>query len=178
MISKTLTTTDRRLLLVPPNVERDAPKGVAWLAGAEGRQTLALMGVADKDNRPSTLEEERTRVAGFITDPKHLAWMMNFENVIVGIVEVSFKSTYELPLPAVSIMIGDPQARGHGLGLAAMKAVVHYLATERKFQRVYARYLTTNTISQALLRKLGFNDQGEPYVGTDGLQWQNVQWEA
>jgi RimJ/RimL family protein N-acetyltransferase len=178
MITKTLTTTNSRLLLLPPNVTRDAPKGVAWLAGSGGRQTLALMGVADADNRPSTLKEEQARVSGFISDPKHLAWMMSFDNTVVGVVEVSFKATDEISLPAISIMIGDPEARGKGLGYAAMKAAMGYLVGERKFRRLYARHLLTNTASQALLQKLGFQIQGEPYVGADGLRWRNMQWEA
>lgn len=178
MTTKTLTTTNSRLILVPPNVARDAPKGVEWLADPQGRETLKLMGVADTDNHASTLEKEQARVSDFITDPKHLAWMMNFENVIVGVVEVSFKATEEISLPAMSIMIGDPEARGQGLGFAAMQAAMRYLVNERKFQRLYARCLTTNAASQALLQKLEFQAQGEPYTGADGLQWQNMQWEA
>jgi hypothetical protein len=55
------------LILVRPNVKRDAPLGVQWLANQEGRRTLRLMGSTNKNNKPSTIEEEQRRVRGFIT---------------------------------------------------------------------------------------------------------------
>jgi RimJ/RimL family protein N-acetyltransferase len=174
----TLATTNPKLVLVPPNVERDAPNGVEWLQGPAGRDTLARMGVTDANNHPSTLTEERARIADFIENRQHLAWMMRLNNKIVGVVEVSFKASEHVPLPSISIMIGDVSARGQGLGYAALTAVVEYLTKVRKFSRLYARYLTSNTDSEALFHRLDFHAYGDPYVDADGLSWQNVQRES
>jgi len=61
-----LETNSPDVQLVVPDIERDAALGVEWLEGELGRATLTSMGVADKDNKPTTLEYERERIRDFI----------------------------------------------------------------------------------------------------------------
>lgn len=61
MFISELSTRDNSIRLVSPDINRDAPLGVRWLGGEAGRDTLRLMGAAEKDNRPTTLEQESRR---------------------------------------------------------------------------------------------------------------------
>ncbi|HCZ28323.1 TPA: hypothetical protein DHU97_01110, partial [Candidatus Saccharibacteria bacterium] len=64
--TENLQTDNPDVFLVEPNIERDAALGVQWLEGELGRATLTSMGVADQDNEPTTMEQERKRVKDFI----------------------------------------------------------------------------------------------------------------
>ena len=61
-----LETANPNVRLVEPELERDAQLGIQWLHGDTGRKTLQLMGVSDKDNKATTLEQEKQRVIEFI----------------------------------------------------------------------------------------------------------------
>lgn len=169
-VGKITITSD--ICLVEPDIARDAPRGVQWLEGNEGRRTLRLMGVAEESNTDSTIEKERARVEGFINDADHLNWMISYRNRIVGAVWVDVVSTEQLPGPSVHIMIGDQKARNKGIGSAVLKAVLEYLAHER-CEVVYSRYMTANDHSRALLFKLGFGNIGATYFD-DGVEFQNA----
>ena len=52
-----LHTINPSVLLIEPNLERDAPLGVEWINCPEGHNTLRLMGVADKDNKTTNFIE-------------------------------------------------------------------------------------------------------------------------
>lgn len=167
-----LSTSNPAVKLVSPNVERDAALGVTWIAGPEGRRTLKLMGVADSENQPSSLEAETARVQGFLDAHDQYNWMINYGGRIIGTVWADLEPASHIKAPAVSIMLGDPQARGGGLGTAALAAVVAELQS-RGHRTVYARHLTGNRASAAMLNKLGFQPHGAPYTDADGLHWQN-----
>lgn len=122
-----LETTDPNIHLIEPDIERDAQLGVAWLDGQVGRKTLELMGVSDKDNKASSLDDERERVRDFIEREDQLNWMIEANKNVVGSIWVDLESTNEVPGPAIHIMIGDPDARGRGIGDTVTKAVVNYI---------------------------------------------------
>jgi len=168
-----LVTQNSALELVAPNVARDAPLSVAWLAGAEGRNTLALMGVPSNHNAPSTLEREKARIYTFIHTTEQLNWMLSYNGHIVGAIWVDLTASGNLPAPSVHIMIGEPEARGKGLGSAALKAVIAHLKTIHQ-NTVYSRHLVDNKNALQLLASAGFEPDGNPYTDPDGLTWQNV----
>jgi RimJ/RimL family protein N-acetyltransferase len=170
----TLNTQNIDINLVPPNIERDAPLGVDWLSGNTGRDTLKLMGVTDEYNKPSTLEEEKDRVKGFIDNTNQLNWMIQFKGNIVGSVWVDLKDSEYLPSPSVHIMIGDQSSRGNGVGTSSCKAVIEYLKNEKDYKKIYSRYLLLNSGSERLLTNLGFEKLGNIYADSDGLEWQNA----
>jgi len=168
-----LETSRSDVRLIEPDIERDALLGVLWLEGESGRSTLALMGVADKDNKPTTLQQEKCRVRGFIENDNQLNWMISYENEVVGSIWVDLESTKHLQSPSLHIMIGSPEARGKGVGMAAVTAVVKHLQAQG-YPQVYSRYLTSNKGSRGLLSKLGFREFDSPYEDEDNLVFQNV----
>ena len=167
-----LETANPVVNLVEPDVARDAALGVAWLEGELGHSTLTLMGVADKDNKPTSLEAEQERVKGFIERPDQLNWMIQCDGKVVGSVWVDIFKSDKLPAPSVHIMIGDPAMRGKGIGYATISCVLDYLQTQGE-ETIYSRHLTKNKGAQTLLESLGFAVMDEPYP-EDGLEWQNV----
>ncbi len=168
-----LETANPAVELVEPDLERDAALGVAWLEGELGHSTLTLMGVADKDNKPTSLEAEQERVKGFIERPDQLNWMIQYEGKVVGSVWVDLFKSDELPAPSVHIMIGDPSMRGKGIGYSAVSTVMDYLIGQGN-QTIYSRHLIKNEAAKTLLESLCFSSLGEPYSDTDKLEWQNV----
>lgn len=168
-----LETNNPDLRLVEPDIERDAANGVKWLEGDMGRTTLQLMGVADEHNKPTTLEAEKERVNDFLTRQDQLNWMIKHQGKIVGSVWVDLESSDFLASPSVHIMIGDPDMRGKGVGLASVSSVIEYLKDNGE-ETIYSRYVTTNEGSEHLLSKLGFETLGEPYNDGD-LLFQNVR---
>lgn len=174
MTADDLETSDSSVRLIEPNIERDAALGVEWLEGSEGRHTLQLMGVADKDNKPTTFEKEKQRVDGFIHGKDQLNWMIEYKGKVIGGIWVDLKATSYIPSPHVSIMLGDRNVRGKGVGQVALKAVIKYLR-QLGVTELYARHLTHNTASEALLQKLEFKQFGTTYSDEDTLEWQNVR---
>jgi len=164
------------LVLVRPNVERDAPLGVKWLFGPAGRQTLRLMGVAVQNNRPSTLEEEKERVRGFIVSREQITWMMMCEREIIGAIWLDLEITEYISAPSAHIMIGELDARKRGMGSAAFAAIINRLEERGGDEYLYSRHLLYNDAVSKLFRKVGFEDYGEPYQDSDGLRWQNVRY--
>ena len=173
MKSPLLHVEGMNVRLIEPDLDRDAQLGVAWLDGEEGRQTLRKMGVADKDNKPTTLDQERVRVQGFIDRKEQLNWMIELNGKVVGAVWVDLTQQGNVPAPAIHIMIGDPEARGRGIGDTVTKAVVNYLR-EQGSSKIYSRRLISNDIAAKLLFKNGFVKLDDPYTDEDGLTWQNV----
>lgn len=171
----TLDARNTDIKLVPPDIERDAPLGVEWLAGDTGRQTLRLMGVTDEENKPSTLDDEKERVRGFIENTNQMNWMIQLKEKVVGAVWVNLDDTKYLSAPSIHIMIGDPESRGHRVGTHACGVVIEYLRSNTKYTSLYSRHLLINSGSAALLKGLGFEKSGDEYTDGDGLEWQNVQ---
>jgi hypothetical protein len=99
-----LKTKSPEIILVEPDIERDAPVAVTWLDGDIGRNTLRLMGNTEENNKPSSLEEEKERIKGFIESTNQLTWMISLSNKVVGAIWVDIKPTEYLLGPAVHIM--------------------------------------------------------------------------
>lgn len=175
--SENLQTNNPDVLLVEPDIERDAALGVQWLEGKLGRATLASMGVADKDNKSTTIEHERERVRDFIERQDQLNWMIEYQGNVVGSVWADLEQVGNVPAPAIHIMIGDPDVRGKGVGYAATSKVTEYLENQG-FKSIYSRHLIKNSGASGLLQSLGFTNFGEPYDDDDGLEWQNVKKEV
>ncbi len=173
MIVPKLETNNPLIQLVEPDIERDPPLSLHWLEGELGRNTLSLMGVADEDNRASTLERECERIKDFIEKDNQLNWMVQLEGRVVGSVWVDLLSTEEVSAPALHIMIGDANARGCGAGSASVWAVADYLKQQGE-EVLHSRRLVKNKVAAKLLEESGFELAGETYVDQDGLEWQNA----
>ena len=173
MLALVLETTDPLVHLIEPNVKRDAPLSVAWLSGDAGRETLRLMGAADRDNKPPTLPGEQERISNFIENKSQLNWMIQVDGTVVGAIWADIVPSDELPAPAVHLMIGDPSKRGRGVGEKALKAVITYLGQLGEMH-IYSRHLLSNSASAQLLQHNGFKELGGIYIDGDGMTWQNV----
>jgi len=167
-----METENPDVKLIEPDVERDAPLSMQWLDGELGRQTLSLMGVPDKENKPTTLELEKQRVEKFLEDDTELNLMIEFQGKVVGSVWAHLTPSEHLEAPSVHIMIGDPSVRGRGVGSAAMNKLIETL-TEQGNKTIYSRHLVSNVGPKVLLESLGFKVDGPTYSEND-LEWQNV----
>jgi hypothetical protein len=96
-----LETDNPSVHLVEPKLARDSQLGVQWLHGDIGRNTLQLMGVSDEDNQPTTLQQEKQRVAEFIERPDQLNWMIEYQGQVVGSIWVDLESKARVPSPAI-----------------------------------------------------------------------------
>jgi len=174
---KPLETTSPQVYLIEPAIERDALLGVRWLEGEAGHDTLRLMGVPEKDSKPTTLEDEGKRVEDFITNEDHLNWMIQYEGRVVGAIWVDLVPNEHMLAPSIHLMIGDPAVRGKGVGSASAQAVIEYLQAGGS-TKIYSRHLIDNVAVARLQEKLGFKKDGESYSDKDGLTWQNVTFDG
>jgi RimJ/RimL family protein N-acetyltransferase len=173
---ETLITDIPALTLKAPDPERDAPFAVQWFTSPDGHETLQLMGNAEKDITPSTLEKEQEILTDFLQlekEGKQLTWMMRSNDKTVGAIWVELAAQPVIPSPAISIMIGDQAMRGKGVGGAAMRAVIAYLQATTTYSKLYARHLVTNHASAHMLAGLGFMPIGASYIDPNGLTFQN-----
>lgn len=162
--------------LVDIDVERDAVLVSGWINAPGGAQMLQLMGMIVPDDFTTTVENEWKTLTKIVNDPNELAWMIEADGKIVGLVEAHTEPFESLPEPNISIMIGDAAARGKGLGTAANKLLLGVLR-KLDYDTIYARVLTHNVASLRMMQKLGFTKLDQSYTDGDGLTWQNFKYD-
>jgi RimJ/RimL family protein N-acetyltransferase len=99
--------------------------------------------------------------------------MIQYQGKVVGSIWADLEQVGNVPAPAIHIMIGDPEARGKGVGFAAASKVIDHLH-EKGFESIFSRHLASNGAASGLLKSLGFAQFGKQYTDEDGLEWQNV----
>ncbi|MFO0881927.1 MAG: GNAT family N-acetyltransferase [Candidatus Saccharimonadales bacterium] len=162
--------------LIEIDAHRDAPLATSWINGPGGAKTLQLMSMLVPDDFKTTEVQEFERFKQIQNNPNELAWMIEYDGLVVGIVEVNTVSFEGLQPPNISIMIGDISARGKGIGTVAMSQTINILK-DKGYETIFARVLTRNAPSITMLKKLGFAEDGEPYTDGDTQRWQNVRYE-
>lgn len=162
------------LKLIGPDIERDPPLSVEWMAGDNGRETQSMMGIPDREIHEHSLEEARGTIAGFIESDHEIVWMIEYAGDVVGAVEIHMIGTKYLPSPSIHVMLGDVDVRGRGIGRASAEMAITYLQEEQSIEILYSRYRTNNKVSEQLLLALGFEEDGDPYEDQYGMRWQNV----
>jgi RimJ/RimL family protein N-acetyltransferase len=172
-----LKTEIPSLMLVKPNPERDAPFAYGWFSSDDGKETLLLMGNAEKKIKPSSIESEMQTLNKFLQlekDRKQITWMMRYGDKTIGAVWIELVDTPEVKAPAVHIMIGDKSYRGNGIGGKVIDQVVKFAKKDLKIDGLYSRHLSRNTAAKILLDSFGFINDGEAYYDKNDLLWQNV----
>lgn len=171
--------TDREdILLLTPNIERDAPFALDWFSRSEGRQTLLSMGNPENGIVAPTLDGERATIQEFIDlekDNKQITRMIVMDNITIGAVWIELFENHGVKAPSVHIIIGDSEYRGRGIGTTVMKAAIKYATEVLGAAVVYSRHLSTNTNIAAVNKRLGFKADGNVYADENGLIWQNVK---
>lgn len=163
--------------LLVPDVERDANFAHSWFSRSEGVATLRSMGNAEADIEISTLEKQQEIMREFIDleeKGEQITRAITTGGITVGFVWVELVENHGIKAPSVHIMLGDPNYRGKGIGRVAMQSAIEYIRGALKLRIIYTRYLADNIPIAKLCASLGFKRDGEPYVGDDGLVWQNV----
>jgi RimJ/RimL family protein N-acetyltransferase len=163
--------------LVTPDPERDAPFALNWFISKLGKETLLLMGNAEHEIEPSTLDSERKIIEEFVElekENKQLTWMIRDRDKTIGAVWIELIDTSNVKSPGVHIMIGDKEYRGKGIGQAVISELLKYLSTDLKANEVYSRHLVGNKAAKRLLESCGFSNEGEEYTDANNLNWQNV----
>ena len=163
--------------LTTPNPERDAQFALNWFASKFGRETLILMGNAEHEIEPSTLDSERKIIEEFVElekENKQLTWMIRDQDKTIGAVWIELIDTPDVKSPGIHIMIGDKDCRGRGVGQAVISEMLKYLETDIKASDVYSRHLVDSKAAKQLLASSGFSNEGRAYTDTNNLNWQNV----
>ena len=138
MFTHELKTSNDKVKLVKPNVQRDAIISVGWLEGQKGKDTLRLMGNNENVvSQPISLEIESERIQDFLDKKNQLNWAIQFndhgDERIVGAVWVDLEKNkieldngnfIELNAPSPHIMIGETDIRNQGIGTVAIQAVM------------------------------------------------------
>jgi RimJ/RimL family protein N-acetyltransferase len=172
MFAGPLDTAEPSTRLVEPVVDRDAPLSLQWLSGEHGRQTLLMMGVPADLIGPASQDQERLRIASFLSRDDQYNWMIEAAGSVVGSIWVDLGSSAVLGAPSVSYLIGAPEARRRGTARQSLVAVLQFLSRQGTSE-VFARALVGNRVSAHLLSSVGFARLNEPYVDSDRLHWQN-----
>lgn len=174
MITSDILTSDESIRLITPDILRDAERNVEWTADEEGRETQKAMGVPADQMQELTLQEAMVIVQTLVLSEKDILWMIEYDGEVVGMIEVHLEPNDYLAAPAITIMIGDPEARGHGVGFTAMQAAIAWLQYDEGEEIIFSRYPTDSRAACRLSQKLGFEEDDEPYTDQSGQQWQNV----
>ena len=157
------------------DIEHNARLGVQWLNAPYGVETLRLLGNVIPDDFKTTYEDEVDRLTKITQDANILSWSISYENTILGDAEARLTEFEGLKAPNISLFIGDITMRGRGIGTSVLLLIMDEL-TIKGYSNVYARALTRNMASMAMLQKAGFIADGTTYTDSDNLVWQNYQY--
>jgi len=135
------------------------------------------MGNAEHELTIPSLKSEQETLKEFIdlkTANKQLTWMIRMDKRIIGVAWIELVENHGVKSPSAHLMIGDIEFRGKGIGSVTMIALIEYIKNNIKTSAVYSRHLKSNIAVASMNRKIGFVDDGEPYVDENELEWQNV----
>ena len=172
-----MKSISKDIQLLRIDVERDTPFAHAWFTRPEGRETLLSMGNAPHEIEDSTLEMQREIMQEFIElerQNKQITRATVVDKVTIGVVWIELFENHGVKAPSVHIMIGNPDYRGSGIGLAVMQSAVHYVRDDLHFDTVYTRHLANNSAIAKVNKAIGFVCDGEEYTDENKLTWQNA----
>lgn len=143
-----------RAALVPYATRHLSPRNVAWL------NDPATVRYSEQRHRSHTLETSRAWVAAMTGGP-HYLWAI--EETALGLGHVGNLAAYVDPANALadlSILLGEPRARGCGLGLEAWRAGLDWLLGPGGMRKVTAGTLGENLPMLAVMRASGMVPDG------------------
>jgi len=167
-----------KLTFVKPSPAIHAPITLGWFESDDGHETLLLMGNAEHEIEPPSLQTELQILEDFVLLEKkneQLTWMLDFDGDIVGVGWIELTENHGVKPPSVHLMIGNKKYRGQGIGRATMQALILYIRNNIDTKFVYSRHLKSNSVVANMNRGLGFKNEGGSYLGDNGLEWQNIK---
>jgi RimJ/RimL family protein N-acetyltransferase len=173
-----LHTSIPELTLEEPDPIHDAPFTLQWFTAPYGRETLLLMGNADHEISEPSLENEQKTIQEFVdlkAEGKQLTWMLHIDNTIIGAAWIELFDNHDTKAPSVHLMIGAKEYRGKGIGQATMRRLIEYVKDTIETDTIYSRHLTSNQAVARMNHKIGFINDGDPYIDENGLEWQLIQ---
>jgi len=134
--------------LVPISIDYVTREYLSWLQDSENRTFLPHLPLY------SSLSELTSDISSLLIDSSIYRFAIIFRDVHVGNIQYRIVSADALLL---SILIGNQQFRGRGIGLSAVKLLISLLIDEAPQVRVlYAHIHPHNTSSIRLFRRCGF----------------------
>lgn len=173
-----MQTSDPNILLLPPDIDRDAPFTLSWFQRPEGHATLLSMGNAEHEIETPTLEGETAILREFIDleqEGRQITRMVIVNHETIGVVWIELQENHNVQPPSIHIMIGNPDYRGKGIGKSVMQAATNYIRDTLNLSTIYSRHLANNMPVATLNKSLGFEKDGLPYTDSNGLVWQSIK---
>ncbi|TDU91237.1 aminoglycoside 6'-N-acetyltransferase [Kribbella voronezhensis] len=122
---------------------------------------------------PVSIEEATASVRGFAAgDPLVPGWFqyaVDLDGVLIGDIGLNL---HENLMQADLGFTLAPRYQGHGYATEAVRGLLDHLFVERKLHRVSAECDARNVASAALLRRVGFRDEGLRLANT----WFKGEW--
>ncbi|WP_112242539.1 GNAT family N-acetyltransferase [Kribbella monticola] len=122
---------------------------------------------------PVSIEEATALVrefaAGNPSAPGWFQYAIDLDGVLIG--DIGLKLHENLMQAEIGFTLG-PQYQGQGYATEAVRGLLDHLFVERKLHRVSAECDARNVASAALLRRLGFRDEGLRLANT----WFKGEW--
>jgi len=175
---KEIRSSLEKLTFVKPNPAIHAPITLGWFESGDGHETLLLMGNAEHEIEPPSLQTELQILEDFVLLEKmneQLTWMIDFGGDIVGVAWIELTENHGVKPPSVHLMIGNKEYRGQGIGRATMQALLAYIRNNIDTTFVYSRHLKSNSVVANMNQGLGFKNEGDSYLDENGLEWQNIK---
>lgn len=154
---------DGSLRLLEPSLKY-AAESLSWVSSLD---VVQYMGA---DFPSPSLEGEQKRIEEILSNKDEYSWMIEYEKKIIGnvcinsIAEATQK--HAVRTGNLTVLIGDKDYWGQGIGLKACSAVIAWAFDSGGFQRMTARALQENVASIKTLERLRFKEAGtEPYEG-------------
>jgi RimJ/RimL family protein N-acetyltransferase len=144
----------KRLSLRPFGDKHLTPRYVGWLNDPE------TMRWSEHRHKRQTLETCRSYRES-MTEGGHLFWAIERHNEAPAHVG-NIAAYLDRPnrLADVTILLGEPSARGVGFGEEAFGAVCRWLLQDAGFRKVTAGTLATNLPMRAIMRRIGMVEDG------------------
>jgi RimJ/RimL family protein N-acetyltransferase len=140
------------LCTLRPLHDDEAEAIIPWFADLETTRTLGR-------RFPVGLSEEREWLGAAARDPNRIVWAIEVEGRLVGISGVDHIDWLNRRA-STGTVIGDPAARGKGVGSESMRLRTDFVFTETTLHKLCSGYLSNNPASGRAQAKSGYREVG------------------
>lgn len=127
------------------------------------------------DESGASIAGQLKAFADLEAERKQLTWVIRVHDETIGIVWLRLENSEDIQAPSLYVLIGNTAHRTKGIGSAVIKDTIRYAYCNLPYEKLYSRYKTSNSTAEGLLRKLGFERDGDAYDDEQNNSWQNVK---